>query len=216
VYGFPSTGLGAALTRVVTTTDQRKGYLGLAATLTATSPSTRTSPTARGQWILGRLLCLPPPAPPTSTPDVISTTETETGTALAASIRGQSASCAACHLSMDDLGLALEPFDQLGTFRTEYSDGTPVDGKGALTDGTPVVGEPALADALAADPRFLACAARQTLRYALDRELDDADEARLPAFVAAWTHGVPTLRALLEQVVLDDAFRSRRAEGSGP
>ena len=214
LYGMSTTGLLGTPVRVVDTTDQRRGYLGLGAFLIASSAAsapTRTSPTARGQWILSRLLCAPPPPAPAGTDDV-SPTDMRTGRLIVDSIQGQ-ATCETCHASMDGLGLALEPFDELGQFRTQYFDATPIDGKGALPDGTPVTGEPALADGVAADPRFLACAAREAMRYALNRELGASDEAPLASLIEAWTQSVPTLRGLLEQIVLDDTFRYRRPEG---
>ena len=124
------------------------------------------------------------------------------------------AGCAGCHAAPDNLGLGLEELDPTGAFRATYADGTPVDTRGALPDGTPFTGEAALADLLAKDPRFLACAARQATRYALNRELGPRDEAPLAGLVARWTHGVPTLRTLLEEIVLDDSFRSRRTEAA--
>jgi hypothetical protein len=49
---------------------ERVGFLGLGAFLTASSFSHRTSPTLRGVWILGNLLCSPPPDPPQAVPDL--------------------------------------------------------------------------------------------------------------------------------------------------
>jgi hypothetical protein len=117
---------------------------------------------------------------------------------------------------VDEIGMALESFNTIGSTRQVYgyAAGKPIEDRGTLADGTIVMGEPALADALARDPRFLPCVARQLMRYGLARELESEDEPRLEAIVARWKSGVPTLRALVEELVLDDAFRLRTPEGS--
>src|SRR6185369_923970 len=59
VYGtqFRRVTLGADL-------DMRRGLLGKGTLMTLTSNPARTSPVARGKWIMGNLLGMPPPSPP--------------------------------------------------------------------------------------------------------------------------------------------------------
>jgi hypothetical protein len=211
-YGLPTSGLADALTRVENTTDRRKGLLGLGATFLAMSTGVSTSPFHRGEWILERMLCQPDPGFG-GTLDSISGAPSSTFHARVAAI-SDDPTCAQCHAAPDGLGLGLEEVDPTGAFRTNYPDGPVVDSSGTALDGTRFVGEAALADLLAREPRFLGCAARQALRYALNRELGPDDDARLARLQATWTSGVPTLRALLEEVVLDGAFRARQGEGA--
>jgi len=211
-YGMSTTGLDATLKRVVNTTDRRKGLLGLGPMLITTSTVTgRTSPFHRGRWILDRLLCEPDPG----FGGLIDGIAQDPASTFRARVQAVSAdpTCAGCHAAPDTLGLGLEELDAVGVLRATYADGTPVDTRGALPDGTPFAGEAELADLLARDPRFLSCAARQAMRYALEREVDASDELALAKVVATWTSGVPTLRALLEQLVVDQTFRNRRGEG---
>jgi hypothetical protein len=213
-YGLPSVGSVQGSQRIENTTDRRKGLLGLGATSLATTEGRRTSPFRRGRWILNRLLCQPDPGFG-GTEDSIAPDPGSTFRARVQAISADAA-CARCHAAPDNLGLGLEELDPTGAFRSTYADGTPIDTRGTLPDGTPFSGEAALADLLAKDPRFLACAARQATRYALNRELGPRDEAPLAGLVARWTRGVPTLRALLQEIVLDDSFRSRRTEAASP
>ncbi len=209
LYGMTPPG-SATLARVTDTADARAGFLGLGGFLAMTSASGRSSPTARGAWVLAHLLCAPPPVEPPGTPDSISPGQPLNGIALAASISAQPA-CAACHATMDGVGLALEPFDELGRLRGTYRDGTAIDGKGSFL-GQIVVGEPALATAVSADPRLLSCASREVMSFAVNRTLGDADVPYANQILTQWTGGTPTLRGLIKAVVTNDTFKFRHGE----
>ena len=98
---------------------RRRGVLGHGSILTVTSHATRTSPVRRGTWVLENMLGMPPPPPP---PDVPELGENEPGQQpktmreLMAQHRASPA-CAACHRTIDPLGLALENFDAIGRWR---------------------------------------------------------------------------------------------------
>ena len=57
LYGLPRR-RAPTFQRVMNTTDQRQGFLGLAGFLTYTSRETRTSPIIRGKWVLDAVWCL--------------------------------------------------------------------------------------------------------------------------------------------------------------
>jgi hypothetical protein len=210
-YGMAPPASGSALSRTVDLTDARAGFLGTGGFLLMTSPSGRSSPTARGAWILRHLLCLDVPAPPPSTPDSISSTRAQTGRALVDSIHAQPA-CAACHDPMDGMGVALEAFDELGRFRTTYKDGSPIDTKGTYM-GQPIDGEASLAAAVGHDPRFLECASRKLMSFAVGRTLGDSDTPYANQILTEWkSGGLPTLRALIKAVVKNDTFKYRHGE----
>ncbi|HTA18712.1 MAG TPA: DUF1592 domain-containing protein, partial [Polyangia bacterium] len=210
-YGMSTAELDDAPVRVVDTTDHRKGFLGTAGFLMVTSDHARTSPTARGDFILRRLFCAAPPPIPAGTPDTLGKTP-ETGRQVVDSTLAQT-SCAACHTTMDEMGLTLEEFDQLGAYRTTYGDGTPLtpaDTAGTLRDGTPAADERALADGLAADPGFLACVSQKVMSYAVNRTLDDADAPYASQILTLWKGERATMNALLKTIVVNDTFRFRR------
>jgi len=98
----------------------RGGILTQASILKISSDGFTTSPVKRGVWVLERILGTPPPPPP---PDAGSI---EPDTRGAVTIRQQlekhrrNESCANCHQGIDPPGFALESFDVMGGFRTQY------------------------------------------------------------------------------------------------
>ena len=191
--------------------DGHIGFLGLAGFLSLSSLPDRSSPSRRGSWILGHLLCDAPPPHPGLLPslDVDGGAPVDPRAALAQSL-GAATACADCHKTFDGAGFALEHFDGIGQFRSDYAPTEAIDATGTLPGGTSFDGASALAAALAKDPRLATCAVSKTLSYALGRVLDDGDQGRVAQLVASWQQG--TFHDLLRTVVLSDAFRFRRGE----
>ncbi len=102
----------------------RGGLLGQTSVLTASADGVATSPVTRGIWILENLLGTPPPPPPLNL-----------STELAPDIRGAKTirerlaahrvkdECNQCHKKIDPIGFALESFDPVGAWRTNYQAG---------------------------------------------------------------------------------------------
>ncbi|MFT3927767.1 MAG: DUF1592 domain-containing protein [Myxococcales bacterium] len=187
----------------------RRGYLGLAAFLTVSSFAQRTSPTLRAKWVLEELMCSVVPPPP---PNV--TAQLEDTANAAASIENvrerlelhrSDPGCASCHARLDPIGLGLESFDAIGRSRTHYENGDSIDTLGELPDGRTFDGPVELSAILADDPRFEPCVARKLLTYALGRTL--GSEPDLVAHTVASYKPQGTLRAMIESIVLGDAFR---------
>jgi hypothetical protein len=176
-YGLPALD-GSALRKVpVPPGSPYGGLITQAALLKVTSNGTTTSPVVRGAWVMERLLGEPPPPPPPSVPAV------EPDIRGAATIRDllalhtQSKSCASCHARFDPVGMALENFDILGGWRTQYRGleqgeavsgidraghdyrytlSAPVDAAGRLLDGREFRDIRELKAHLASQPRQLA------------------------------------------------------------
>lgn len=133
----------------------RGGLLTQAAVLKVTANGTNTSPVVRGVWVLERIMGSPSAPPPPGIPAV------EPDIRGAVTIRDQlekhrnSAACASCHAKIDPPGIALESFDPVGRYRTNYrildpskaglrkqdhtirfNQGLPVDASYQLADGT--------------------------------------------------------------------------------
>ena len=124
-------------------------------------------------------------------------------------VHRQDPNCAVCHARMDTLGFGLENFDAVGRWRDR--DGPhPVDSDGVLPDGRRFAGAAGLKGILAADAAFHRSLAKHMLVYALGRGLGDGDEAALDTLVDALRKD-PTLPRLIEEIVMLDAFRMRRA-----
>lgn len=156
---------------------QRGGVLGHASILTLTSNPNHTSPVKRGKWILDNLLAASPPPPP---PDVPSLIAEHDGIALTA--REQLARhredpvCAACHVRMDPLGLALERYDAIGAHREIYA-GQSIDDSAQMPDGTQFQGLQGLHSILwNRKERFAHAFTERLLTYALGRGLEPYDQ----------------------------------------
>lgn len=218
-YGFPAPGAGEKMTRVAVTTDRRAGYLGLASFLTHTSVPSRTSPSGRGAWILSELLCdAPPPPPPmvavleaSADPDDKSPQGAENVKSRLERHRSDPA-CSGCHQLFDPLGLGLERYDGLGRYREAYGNSDPIAEAGVMPDGTPFAGPEQLGALLGKDPRFNACVASKLYTYALGREIEGFDASPLLTLQSRWAARGLTLRNLMKEVVVSDAFRFRRGE----
>ena len=171
---------GSQFRRVTLADEARRGLLGKGAILMVTSHTDRTSPVVRGKWILENLLGAPPPAPPANVPPLNENPE-RAGKVLTMRERMEehraNPVCANCHRLMDPIGLSLENFDAIGTWRTRDGStvtnlGTPIDASGVLLDGMQVDGVVALRKALVRDPDVFASTLTEKLMiYALGRGL---------------------------------------------
>ena len=214
-YGMPAV-TGTDYVRVpVASANRTGGLLTLGAFLTGVSNPNRTSPTKRGLYVLDRLLCSAPPPPPAGVNlSAIDTSNSNMPVRQRLAAHQQTgAGCAACHATMDSIGLGLENFDGVGRYRTSDSFG-PIDASGKLpapTGGTvDFDGVNQLAPIVAADPRFVPCVMRNMLTFSIGRDFSrDTDlVAQLTKLAGG---GAANLRVALETVVMSDAFRSRRA-----
>jgi hypothetical protein len=157
---------------------ERRGLLGHGSILVVTSHATRTSPVRRGKWILDNILGMPPPAPPANVPrleESASGTTPQTMRELMARHR-EDPGCAACHRSIDPLGLALEHFDAVGRWREVGEGRSPIDSSGSLPGGESFDGVEGLRRALVAKPDvFVGTLTEKLLTYALGRGVDAHD-----------------------------------------
>jgi hypothetical protein len=211
LYGMDAPA-AAGMVRVVTTTDQRQGFLGLSGFLTHTSRETRSSPIIRGKWILDAVWCTPLTVPAGL---IIEALEEPPAGAPPTTVRLQmeahrdSPACSGCHNLMDPIGLALENFDAVGRYRGTYENGLAIDTTGTMPGGEPVQDLKSLTTVLAASPLFLSCAANKFGTYALGLVFPAVNRDQI---VARWTAGSPTLRNLIKETVTHASFTSRRAE----
>ena len=191
-YGIPNV-YGSQFRRVALEGElgSRRGLLGKAGILMATSHADRTAPTLRGKWIMENLLGTPPPPPPAVVPPL----ETAPGEAPRTmrermQRHRDTPACASCHALVDPLGFALENFDAIGGWRS-YDASNAIDSSGALPDGSPVDGVAELRKALLAEPElFAGTVTEKLLTYALGRGLQHYD--------------MPVVRGILREAKPDD------------
>jgi hypothetical protein len=215
-YGLTSPGSAGGFEQVALEATPRRGLLTQGSVLLMTSYPDRTSPVRRGKWVLEQLLCAPPPPPP---PDVIGSFGEGRGKGTLRQRLEEHRSrpeCAGCHRLMDPIGFAFERFDAIGRLRGTDS-GMAIDDSGELPDGQRFAGAAELSGVLSRDPRFVRCTVEKLMTYALGRAPEPAvDAQRLEALYAALEPEGSTLRTLIERLVLDEAFRSRRGEPQAP
>lgn len=98
----------------------RGGFITQGSILKITANGTVTSPVKRGAWVLDRLLGTPPRPPPPNTPAVEPDVRGATTIRRQLELHRSSPSCASCHDSIDPPGFALESFDVIGRWRSNY------------------------------------------------------------------------------------------------
>jgi len=209
-YGIPGV-RGSEFRRVALDNPARGGLLGHGSILTVTSHANRTSPVVRGKWVLENILGNPPPPPP---PDVPALEETTTGQQLtmreAMEQHRANPVCASCHRVMDPMGLALEPFDAVGRWRTPNETKEPMDTRGELPDGTVFDGPAGLKTALLDHPeRFVNTVTEKLLIYAIGRGVEYYDATAVRAITREAARDDYRLTSLIMGVVKSVPFRMR-------
>ena len=176
-YGVPNI-RGSYFRRVsLDASSPRRGILGQGSFLTLSSIATRTSPVIRGKWILENLMGSPPPNPPPGVEVNLDDAEAAKVTTLRQRLEKhrENPVCASCHRMMDPIGLALENFDLVGTWR-DVDGKFAVDPSGQLVDGTPLHGPQDVQRAvLNRKEMFVTTATEKLLMYALGRGLHPDD-----------------------------------------
>ena len=177
-YGIPHV-YGSRFRRVTIADENRRGLLGQASVLLATSRPNRTSPVLRGKWILQNILGVTPPDPP---PAVPAFPEKSNVTNTVPSVRERLAqhranpACSSCHAMIDPPGFALENFDAVGRWRDVDESFQPLDTSGALPDDTRFEGVVQLRQALLNPPtRFVTTVTEKLFTYGLGRGLEYYD-----------------------------------------
>jgi len=193
--------------------DPRRGLLGKASLLLVTSVTNRTSPVARGKWILENMLGVPAPLPP---PNIPALEEQDKAGKEPGSIREKmelhrsNPACASCHKIMDPIGFSLENFDLVGRWRTV--DGkTPINATAQLVDGTQLNGPDTLRAALLS--RFDVVArtlSEKLLTYGLGRAMRPSDMPSVRAIERDASKDDYKFSSLILGVVNSETFQMRR------
>lgn len=207
---------GDDLRRVSLAGTPRRGLLSHASLLAAGANAVETSPILRGKRIRERLLCHTVPPPPNDVDTEIPPGDESTTMRERLQSHTTEPRCASCHQLMDPLGFPFEAYDPIGRHR-ELEAGRPVDtsgfvvGLGAIDAVVDVADATELSEVLASSPEVEACVSRQLVRYALARRETRGEEEELDALAADFTAGGADIRALLLDIVLTRAFRTRPA-----
>lgn len=198
----------------------RGGLLTQASFLTAVAYTDDSHPVKRGKWMLANLLCQQPPEPTFAIPEPPPRVN---GSSRKEQLAGHQTDpiCKACHVLMDPLGLALEQYDGIGSFRTEDR-GTVIDPSGVFKSGAgevPFANPAELGQIIATAPSVSRCVAEHVFAYGLGRGArpgSDFDSFILDEVGKSFAASGQLFPKLIEAIATSDAFRKREDEASAP
>jgi hypothetical protein len=192
---------------------QRAGLLTQASFLATHAHENQSSPVARGVAVLRNVLCVALPDPPPNVDNAPPDPKPGATTRERFAAHETIASCAACHKSIDGIGMGFESYDAVGAFRT-MDGGRAVDATGNVLAAPeingPFDGAVALAQKLAGSQQVQQCVARQWFRFALGRLEGAADGCSLKAMFDTFEASHHDVRQLLAAIATSDAFRYRK------
>lgn len=207
LYQLDVTNVGGEYEKVNTASGPRGGLLGQASVLTVTANGVDTSPVVRGVWLLENILGTPPSPPP---PDVEPLDPDIRG---AGTIREQiekhrnNPACASCHNKIDPLGFALENFDAIGRFRSNYRGRGKIEPSGKMPNGSSFETVSEFKTALLNQrEKFARALIRKLMTYSLGRPLDISDRPEMDAILSDLSKHDFQFRYLIKRIVLSDTF----------
>lgn len=192
---------------------QRAGLLTQPGFLAFKAMPDGSSPVRRGIFVLDQLLCQQPPPPPPDAnivPPIPSATQTTRQRFAAHTQSGTS--CKSCHQFIDPIGFTFENYDGLGVWR-DVENNQAIDARGgvAASDDATVLGDVTgvaeLSQKLAGSPRVHGCVAKEFYRFALGRQLTQADTCTTTKLADRFTRSGGNFRDLMLAIVESDAFR---------
>lgn len=198
---------GAQMRQVPLPTAARGGLLTQAAFLTASANGVDTSPVLRGVYVQDKLLGYTPPPPPPDVPIL------EPDVRGATNIRDQLAkhrtieTCASCHRKIDPFGFALENFDAVGGWRTQYTKEQKIDPSGELPSGEKFKDVTDFRNLLIArQDQFTHALTEKLITYALGRTPGVADRPVIDGITKNFSAGKGGFKDLIHAVVLSESF----------
>lgn len=201
--------VGNHLRQVSTEGTVRGGLMTQGSFLTASANGVDTSPVVRGVYALEKVLGYTPPPPPDDVPEI------EPDIRGALTVREELtkhrsiATCAECHRKIDPLGFALENFDAIGAWRTQYGKQLPVDASGKLPSGEAFSGITELRTLLIErHETFTRSLTEKLMTYALGRELEIGDRPSTDKILAELRASNGGLRDLVRLIVQSKPFLS--------
>ncbi|HBV63566.1 MAG TPA: hypothetical protein DEF45_11140 [Rhodopirellula sp.] len=198
---------GNHLRQVSTAGSVRGGLLTQGSFLTASANGVDTSPVVRGIYVLQKVMGYTPPPPPDDVPEI------EPDISGAKTVREELAkhrsitTCAECHRKIDPLGFALENFDPIGAWRTEYGKKLPVDASGKLPSGEVFDDIRQLRTLLIErHETFTRSLTEKLMTYALGREVEVGDRPTIDRICEDMADPDQGLRDLIQAVVASESF----------
>jgi hypothetical protein len=209
----------------------RGGVLTMAGVLKVTANGTVTSPVLRGAWLLDKIM-----GQPLQLPTSLKVAAVEPDIRGALNIRDQLAKhrtveqCASCHTKMDPLGFALENFDPIGGYRTNYralgkvrkanvkiydkpvmySDGLPVQAGDVMAGGKPFKDSDEFKKLLLENPApIVRTVTEKLVVFATGCPIRPADRAAVDGILKRVREKNDGLRTLVQEVVQSELFLNK-------
>ncbi len=200
-------------------TDRRNGgVITNAAVMTMTSGPERTQPITRGAWVATVIFNNPPEPPPADVPPLgekPSAGEEHLTLRERLALHRERSDCKGCHEQIDPLGFALENYDPIGIWRTQYENGRDVDMSGMLFRKHEFSDIIEFKEAILVEKdRFARALAGHLLSFGLARELGASDEIALDEITEATAQDDYKVQTLLKQVILSKPFMSKSSPES--
>ncbi|QDV85050.1 DUF1592 domain-containing protein [Planctomycetes bacterium TBK1r] len=200
--------------RRVPVSDRRSGgVITNAAVMTMTSGPDRTQPITRGAWIATAIFNNPPDPPPADVPPLGEKPpagEEHLTLRERLSLHRERSDCKGCHEQIDPLGFALENYDPVGRWRSQYENGRSVDVAGTLFRKHAFKDVVEFKDAVLAEKdRFTRALAGHLLSFGLARELSAPDQIALDQIAAATADDGYKIQTLIKEVIRSEPFQSK-------
>ncbi|QDV40558.1 hypothetical protein Enr13x_03640 [Stieleria neptunia] len=198
----------------VPVSDRRSGgVITNAAVMTMTSGPDRTQPITRGAWIATAIFNNPPEPPPADVPPLGEKPpagEEHLTLRERLSLHRERSDCKGCHEQIDPLGFALENYDPVGRWRSQYENGRSVDVAGTLFRKHAFKDVVEFKDAVLAEKdRFTRALAGHLLSFGLARELSASDQIALDHIATATADDGYKIQTLIKEVIRSEPFQSK-------
>ena len=217
-YGLPEPKTGGFQRVTLKPEDHRGGLLTMGAVLGLTSDGTRHRPVHRGVWISETIFNKTPPPPPANVDPIEPVPPTGNKITIRQRIEAhaQNANCAACHRTIDPLGLAFDQYDAIGQWRTHEHVPTGVgpnplvNASGIMPDGRKFADSVQFKQLLLEDHGQIARAFIEHLcTYALRRVLTVDDRDDLDLIAAEAKKNQYRVKDIVRAVAQSDLIRKR-------
>ena len=116
--------------------------------------------------------------------------------------------CASCHRIFEPIGLGMENFDAIGSWRTQDGD-SPIDPNGAMVDGTKITGIASLRDSLVSrSDQFARVVTEKMMTYAMGRGVEYQDMPTVRSIVRESAAGKYKFTSIVMGIVKSTPFQT--------
>ncbi len=207
IYGVPIAQASGWVPYEFSRDGSRAGLLTMMNFLALNSHDGRSSPTLRGKALRELVLCQPVPIPPGNVDfSLVQDTknkELKTARDRVTAHRAEP-TCAGCHKIMDPIGLGMETFDGVGSFR-DAENGISIDTSGDL-DGVKFSNAVELGKAVHDNPATAACLVNRMYEFAERRPALSGEKAWLDNLTRIFAADGYRVRALMRRIAVSEAF----------